>query len=269
MYFKNFNLIPYVFNIGGKEVVRLMRDITTNVRIRTEILPNITVYDIYDFKDGDTPDIIAAKYYGSSQYHWAIMLANEMYDYDRDFPKSGDELDDIINDKYNRFEATSWSCSGTTVTATIPGHDIELIPGGVVSIYNAFVINSDAETEAASYMDNPLELTATSIEDGTVTFEAEGPITGTPVGGLTLYTYDRQYGVHHYEIDGYVVNADGLADEDNPNGHSTLQREVTGAEEVSNYDHEVAVNDKKRRLKMITPDIVARLAREFSELVAK
>lgn len=261
MYFDKFPIIPYLFNIGGEEIVRLMRDITTNVRIRTEVLPNITVYDIYDFKDGDTPDIIAAKYYGSPQYHWAIMLANEMYDYDRDFPKSSDELDDIINDKYNRFEATEWSYSGTTVTATIPGHDIELIPGAVVSIYNAFVVNEDGDTEAAIYMDNPLDLTATDIEGGTVTFEAEGPLTGTPTGGFTLYTYDRQYNVHHYEIDGYVVNAD---DE-----HSSLQRDVSGAEAVSNYDHEVAVNDRKRRLKMITPDIVARLAREFSELVAK
>ncbi len=261
MYFNEFPLIPYLFNIGGKEVVRLMRDITTNVRIRTEVLPNITVYDIYDFQDGDTPDIISAKYYGTPQYHWAIMLANEMYDYDRDFPKSTNELEDKINDKYNRFVATSWSYSGTTVTAVIPGHDIELSGGEVVSIYDAFVVNDGGDTEAAAYMDNPLDLTSVSIENGTVTFEAEGPLTGEPVGGLVLYTYDRQYGIHHYEIDGYVVNAD--------DDHSSLQRDVSGATPVTNYEYEVALNDAKRRLKMITPDMMATLAREFSELVAK
>ena len=261
MYFKNFNLIPYVFNIGGKEVVRLMRDITTNVRIRTEVLPNITIYDTYEFEDGDTPDIIAAKYYGSSELHWAIMIANEMFDYDRDFPKSSGELDDIINEKYNRFDATSWSYDGTTVTAVIPGHDISLSGGEVVSIVNAWVRNDDGDLEAAAYVDNPLDLREVDIEAGTVTFEAEGPITGTPEGGLTLYTYDRQYQTHHWELDGYVVNEDSK--------QSSVQRDVSGAVAVSNYNYEVATNDAKRTLKMITPDIVNTLRKEFIQLVNK
>lgn len=240
-------------------MVRLMKDITTNVRIRTEVLSNITVYDTYDFQDGDTPDIIAAKYYGSPHFHWAIMLANEMYDYETDFPKGTQELDEYIHEKYNKFEATSWSYVGDLVTATIPGHDIALSGGEYVSIYNAWVVDEDGETVQAAYMDNPLDLLSANTETGVVTFRAEGPLEGTPSGGLTLYTYDRQYGIHHYEINGYVVNAD---DE-----HSTFQRDVTGATEVSNYDYEVSLNDAKRRLKLITPDIVTKLQRELSELI--
>ena len=76
MYFDRFQKFLYDFKVNGKTQYTLVRDITTNVRVRKQILENITLYDEYDIRDGETPEIIAEKVYGSSQYHWVIMLAN-------------------------------------------------------------------------------------------------------------------------------------------------------------------------------------------------
>ena len=78
----------------------LLTDITHNIRFRRDILANITVYDYYDIIDGETPEIIAEKIYGSPEYHWVIMLTNERYDYIGDFPLTEPALEQYIVDKW-------------------------------------------------------------------------------------------------------------------------------------------------------------------------
>lgn len=100
MYFQDFPKIAYNFNIGDKTKVIAITDITQNVRFRKEILANINLYDEYDIIEGETPEIIAEKIYGSSQYHWIIMLVNQRYDYLNDFPLTQHALEVHITDKY-------------------------------------------------------------------------------------------------------------------------------------------------------------------------
>lgn len=77
-----------------------LTDITRNIRFRRDVLANITVYDYYDIVDGETPEIVAEKIYGNSQYHWIVMLANDRYDYLADWPLSYSALEQFITDKY-------------------------------------------------------------------------------------------------------------------------------------------------------------------------
>ena len=100
MYFDKFKQIYYEFIINGKSELRTVKDITTNVRFRKKILSQITLYDEYDIKDGETPDIISAKIYGSSEYHWVIMLANERFNHLEDFPKGNYAFELYVQDKY-------------------------------------------------------------------------------------------------------------------------------------------------------------------------
>ena len=59
MYFDNFPSMLYPFKINGKVENKLIKDITQNVRLRKQILANVTLYDEYDIRDGETPEIIA------------------------------------------------------------------------------------------------------------------------------------------------------------------------------------------------------------------
>lgn len=164
MYFEKFPQFVYEFNVAGKTKAMIITDITRNVRFRKEILGNIELYDEYDIKEGETPEIIAEKIYGTSQYHWIIMLINERFDYINDFPMSYQNLLKYVEDKYG-------------------------------------VGNENA--------------------------------------------------THHYENEkGYAVNSD-----------------FPGATSVTNLQYEERVNESKRRIKVVSPDLIARVLKQFDDLV--
>lgn len=93
-------ITPPYGNLRAETKSFLMTDISRNIRFRKEILANITAYDLYDIVDGETPEIIADKIYGNAQYHWIIMLANDIYDYRQDFPLTQLQLERYVADKY-------------------------------------------------------------------------------------------------------------------------------------------------------------------------
>lgn len=100
MYFKKFNKILYPFRINGKDTPIALMDITNNVRIKQEVLSNITLYDEYIIRDGETPEILAEKFYGRSDYHWIIMLTNNRYDSVADFPQPDRVIEEMVITKY-------------------------------------------------------------------------------------------------------------------------------------------------------------------------
>ena len=66
MYFQEFPTIIYdsVGDGNFKDVKNLLRRVGLRVAVRT----NILLYDTYDVKEGETPEIIASKLYGDQNY---------------------------------------------------------------------------------------------------------------------------------------------------------------------------------------------------------
>lgn len=93
-------ITPPYGNIKKETRAYALTDISRNIRFRKEILSNITAYEYYDIVDGETPEIIAEKIYGNPTYHWIVMLANDMYDYRKDFPLTQLQLERYVSDKY-------------------------------------------------------------------------------------------------------------------------------------------------------------------------
>ena len=59
-----------------KVVTNLLR----RVALRQKVSADVLVFDYYDVKDGETPEIIAHKLYGDSELHWVILLINNITD---------------------------------------------------------------------------------------------------------------------------------------------------------------------------------------------
>lgn len=122
MYFNNFSDLFYQFDVNGVPTLKVVKDITHNVRFRKAILDEITLFDEYDIRDGETPEIIAAKYYGNPEYHWIVMLCNQRYDYINDFPKRTHTLEEYIAATYEDPYATHhYEKDGYIVSETTPG----------------------------------------------------------------------------------------------------------------------------------------------------
>lgn len=96
-------ITPPYGNIRLETKALLVTDITRNIRFRKELLANVTSYDEYDIVDGETPEIIAEKIYGNPEYHWIVMLTNDIYDYRADFPLTQLQLERFVSDKYGEF----------------------------------------------------------------------------------------------------------------------------------------------------------------------
>ena len=61
-------------------------------------------YTPYVIRDGETPDFVSYKLYGSPEYDWVIMLTNNMYSIYDDWPKNTDEFKNYIIEKYGSLQ---------------------------------------------------------------------------------------------------------------------------------------------------------------------
>jgi hypothetical protein len=76
----------------------------TNLLARVSIIPEILkdplIYYTYDIQEGDTPEIIAHKYYGDSYRYWIVLFANELLDPQWDWPLTSKMFEQYLADKY-------------------------------------------------------------------------------------------------------------------------------------------------------------------------
>lgn len=101
-YFQNLPTIQYDIDNSGTKLLAI--NILKRIRVRSEAISDGAVFYNYQYQDGDTPEIIADKYYGSSQYHWVVMLMNNAAHYVYDFPLTSGNFDNFIKDKYGSIE---------------------------------------------------------------------------------------------------------------------------------------------------------------------
>ncbi len=92
MYFSEFPVILY----DSKEVTNLLR----RVAIRSKVKTNVMFFDTYDVKEGETPEIIADKLYNDPQLHWIVLMLNNIVDRYHEWPMSGNQFLDYVNEKY-------------------------------------------------------------------------------------------------------------------------------------------------------------------------
>ena len=97
MYFQTYPTYEYDLSNTGNR--KLVTDIMRRVSLRNNVKLNTLVMYSYDIRDGDTPEIVAAKYYGDPKYHFVVLLVNGFTNR-FDFPIPQRSLNDFITEKY-------------------------------------------------------------------------------------------------------------------------------------------------------------------------
>jgi hypothetical protein len=82
---------------GEYEVVT---DIFRRVAPLRRLLEKAIQLYTYEIQIGDTPENIAYKYYGSTDYHWVVTMVNGIIDPVLEWPKSNRDLDKYVSDLY-------------------------------------------------------------------------------------------------------------------------------------------------------------------------
>jgi len=104
MYFNQFPLIYYdsVGNGQFKVVTHLLKRVALHSKARSVT----ALYDTYDVRNGETPEMIAHKYYGDAEYHWVILLVNNITDRYHQWPMNTRQFLAHIAERYDDMNAT-------------------------------------------------------------------------------------------------------------------------------------------------------------------
>ena len=118
MYFSNFPLIPY--DSVGDGNFKLVTNLLKRVAVRSKVKTNVLVFDTYDVKSGETPELIADKLYNDPELHWVVLMMNNITDRYHQWPLNENQFIAHINDKYSNVDATHhYEISQTSGDTTI------------------------------------------------------------------------------------------------------------------------------------------------------
>jgi hypothetical protein len=226
-YFAQFPQILYTFDPNKVEFSSVV-DIFARVKMLDDVLKNSLVYYEYSVQDGDTPEIIAHKYYGDSKRHWIVMFSNQIIDPYFDFPLTQANLERNIISKY-----------GSLANSQTILHHVEQ--------RTVVVTNSS----------------------GSFTTEKYVAILADP------YTYD--FSTHHLVSQPYPSVVPGGSETDSSIqlssttvtvGNTSVTTTVT-LYAISNYSNEVAVNESKRKIRLVDKQYVTILEQQLQSLLSQ
>ena len=101
-FFKQFPKVEYDFNLTG--VKQNIVDIFRSVRPLPSFLDNYSAYKFYEVKNGERPDIVSQRLYGTSAYYWTFFAVNDfLHDGMRAWPMSQEQLYDYMQTEYEGY----------------------------------------------------------------------------------------------------------------------------------------------------------------------
>jgi len=97
-YFSRFPMMTY--DVAGNKDYKLLPDILRRVKLRSGLRSSSFMFDKYDVKDGEKPEDVAFKWFGDPEYHWVILMTNNVTDRYYQWPLSQPQFAEHLTDKY-------------------------------------------------------------------------------------------------------------------------------------------------------------------------
>ena len=88
------------YDVASDGSYKLLPDILRRVKLRQGIRTGSFLFDNYDVKDGENPEDIAFKLYGDAEYHWVILMTNNITDRYYQWPLTQPQFQEHLEDKY-------------------------------------------------------------------------------------------------------------------------------------------------------------------------
>ena len=99
-YFKNIPNVLYDINGTEPNQFTAVTNIMKRVRFKPSVIENITDYYPYKVLEGERPDIVSYKKYGTVAYSYLILLINDIVDPLFDWPLPSRQFENYIIEQY-------------------------------------------------------------------------------------------------------------------------------------------------------------------------
>ena len=232
MYFSN--IVDVAIDIDGSGNLDAMKNLTAKAKISDALINNAGYYQTVEIIDGERPDHLSQRLYGTGVYHWTFLLLNpQIKNIWDDWPMSASQLVEYCTNKYQYLAADT---STNLVNKFIIGETVTGSVSGATGIIKEIHVNM-------GYI--VIEKTA-----GTFT------ITGETIQGLTStdsadanFIKSQAYAPHHH------LDASG----------NWVKRAASGTTAYSYIDYESAVTEQNRDIKVIKTEHIQQVSQQFAE----
>ena len=101
-FFTQFPKIQYDINANG--IKTEITDIFRHVDVNEKFIDNITTYTWYEIKEGERPDVVSNRLYGSPDYYWTFFVLNESLKQGLNtWPKSYRQFELMLEQYYSKY----------------------------------------------------------------------------------------------------------------------------------------------------------------------
>lgn len=261
MYFKNLGTTEY----ENKTIPDILKRIVLTNNLQTSNL-----FEKYEVSEGQTPESLSFSYYGLVDYYWVILLTNSIKSRYFDWPMGSQEINQHTISKYGNKSALFFRESSFNnvfnfcdVKYVARGQYIFKVLGCDRNL-NKLEIEKARDTELRQKQD-----VSWLTEDYTILSTVK----------IDRIVYENETSLHHFEDLIYTRNSSTTVStgfspiaESNPlgaiatNHRILLDRYISGflpTGAVTNIEHEIKENDKKRQIYLIKPEYVNLFVSEF------
>ena len=141
MYFSKFPMM--VYDVKGNKSYKLLPHILRRVKLRSGLRSSRFVFDKYSVKEGERPEDIAFKYYGDPEYHWVILLVNNVTYRYYQWPMPAADFADFLTDKY-----------GAGNEDSVHHYELAQTSGKTTSIDDSHMLEVNSDTSGATTITN-------------------------------------------------------------------------------------------------------------------
>jgi hypothetical protein len=102
-----FSLFPTIFyDAVGNSDPKIVTHLLKRVALHSKASESVALFDTYDVRNGETPEMIAHKYYDDAEYHWVILLVNNITDRYHQWPMNTRQFLAHLAERYDNVDAT-------------------------------------------------------------------------------------------------------------------------------------------------------------------
>jgi len=214
---KYFNYFPQTFYSSNNRTASLesVTNIIARFGFEQSLKENTSTFYKYDLQEGDTPEIVASKFYDSPERHWIVLMFNDIFDPQFDWPLQSSTFIEYVDQKYS---ANNYA---DTANTSVSGLSWAMNTSNVYAHYKL--------------------ITRTNLDNISITEKLE--VDANTWANVAPSTTN-------------FVLQDG----------STITQTIT-KEKQTYYDYENELNESKRSIKLLKPEFVSAVEKEFKRVI--
>lgn len=247
MYFRKFPSVGY--NFGDNEAQTLFPNLSVYVDVIDQVKQEIAFYEKYTILDGDRPDIVSQKLYGTPDYHWTFFAMNDNLK-ESGWPMPEHELRALVKKRYPHRAVTT---EGNIASFFLPGVNVL----GKTSGTTGRIVERNLDIGQLIIASDKNENGINNNFGSTEQIAAGDTVEQQSVNVVSAIAETDQYNsvVYYKNSAGEIVDID------------PFDQVTSGLTPVTIMDDYISFNDSLKNIVVIKPNQITAVANEYFKLL--